>query len=64
MPAVQHQQRLLSPVYEAGDSDYAHPDVYYISHEKSLYILSEHSHVPSLIKAPCDRAADTCATQQ
>ncbi|KAI4642395.1 hypothetical protein J4E93_007543 [Alternaria ventricosa] len=54
MPAVQHHQR-LPPVYEAADSEDCDADVHYISQEKSLYIISAHSYVPSLIKAPCDR---------
>ncbi|CAG5183401.1 uncharacterized protein ALTATR162_LOCUS10562 [Alternaria atra] len=62
MPAVQHQQR-LPPVYEAGDHEFSDADLHYISQETSLYIISEHSYVPSLIRAPCERD-NSCANQQ
>ena len=60
MPAVQHQQR-LPPVDQVGDSEEHDDAVHYISHQSSLYILSGHSYVQSLIKAPCER--DACANQ-
>ncbi|KNG48986.1 telomerase reverse transcriptase [Stemphylium lycopersici] len=61
MPAVQHHQQ-LPPVDEAGDSEYHDDHVHYISQEKPLYLLSEHSYVRSLIQPPCAR--DTCANHQ
>jgi hypothetical protein len=49
MPAVQHQQRL------PGDSEYHEGELHYLSQEKSLYIISEHDYVRSLIGTHCDR---------
>ncbi|KAF1838332.1 hypothetical protein BDW02DRAFT_542126 [Decorospora gaudefroyi] len=55
-----HQR--LPPVDQVGhyDGGGGDEDIHYLSHANSLYIISEHSYVPALIPAPCER--DACAS--